>query len=489
MDQNPNKSRATQSIILCDFCNEEIAVIYCRADSAKLCLFCDQHVHSANALSRKHLRSQICDNCSSQPVSVRCSTDHLVLCQDCDWDAHGSCSLSATHERCPVEGFSGCPSALELSSIWGFNLADKKHAMQLPQSQVSQMGSDNFMMFPNWGSLNSVVSDDSWVYKSAAMTLQDLMLPSENGNSGTSMYPSVPSADIPLLSKKLSSSCGKQTQVIFKQLVELLKRDPVRGDGGGGGDGLGPGTPAQQSNMEDLELPDGGDGATDATQLLHQQTPFTSLLMLSTRMDLREINNRLIEDNIPWDCNPSDQAAQVWDFNLGKSRDHDEAGPLEAQYAASDAGFMFKSYQDLIKETPLPAKKVYDNIYDISYSMAHDNKSSQNNNSNNPAASQGPTTSESNNFPLRKPSSSSSLGKYKTYSGTRDVDFMEQSVFLRSDTLKPATTKADMELLAQNRGNAMLRYKEKKKTRRHDPRTINTSGMSRGRPGLILGSV
>nr|DAD42606.1 TPA_asm: hypothetical protein HUJ06_000836 [Nelumbo nucifera] len=107
-----------------------------------------------------------------------------------------SCLLSATHERCPVEGFSGCPSALELGSIWGFDLSDKKYAMQLPQSHVPQMGSDNFMMFPNWGPLNSVVSDDSWVYKSAAMTLQDLMLPSENGNSGSSMYPSVPSAEI-----------------------------------------------------------------------------------------------------------------------------------------------------------------------------------------------------------------------------------------------------------------------------------------------------
>nr|DAD35014.1 TPA_asm: hypothetical protein HUJ06_005654 [Nelumbo nucifera] len=136
MDQNTNKSRATQSLVLCDFCNEEITVLYCRADSAKLCLFCDQHVHSANALSRKHLRSQICDNCSSQPVSVRCSTDHLVLCQDCDWDAHVSRSLSTTHECCPVEGFSGCPSALELDSIWGFDLADKKYAMQLPQSRV-----------------------------------------------------------------------------------------------------------------------------------------------------------------------------------------------------------------------------------------------------------------------------------------------------------------------------------------------------------------
>ncbi|GKV50938.1 hypothetical protein SLEP1_g57615 [Rubroshorea leprosula] len=91
------------------------------ADSAKLCLFCDQHVHSANLLLRKHLRSQICDNCGSEPVAVRCVTDNLVLCQECDWDAHGSCSVSSAHERTPVEGFSGCPSVLELASAWGLD--------------------------------------------------------------------------------------------------------------------------------------------------------------------------------------------------------------------------------------------------------------------------------------------------------------------------------------------------------------------------------
>ena len=98
---NPRSQDLKISSIPCDFCNEQLAVLYCRADSAKLCLFCDQHVHSANLLSRKHTRSQICDNCNSQPASVRCSTDNLVLCQECDLDAHASCSVSAAHDRSP----------------------------------------------------------------------------------------------------------------------------------------------------------------------------------------------------------------------------------------------------------------------------------------------------------------------------------------------------------------------------------------------------
>ncbi|CAL1390196.1 unnamed protein product [Linum trigynum] len=108
----------------CDFCSDQLAVLYCRADSAKLCLFCDQHVRSANLLSRKHIHSQICDNCSSEPVSVRCATDNLVLCQECDYDAHGSCSSS--HDRASLDGFSGCPSALELAENWGFDFAEKE---------------------------------------------------------------------------------------------------------------------------------------------------------------------------------------------------------------------------------------------------------------------------------------------------------------------------------------------------------------------------
>ncbi|OIV89973.1 hypothetical protein TanjilG_10256 [Lupinus angustifolius] len=89
--------------------------------------------------------------------------------------------------------------------------------------------------------------------------------------------------------------------------------------------------------------------------------------------------------------------------------------------------------------------------------------------SNNPTASQGPATSESNNLPIKKHSSASVLGKHEGCCSAKDIQFGEPPLLLTGDSLaKAAITKADTDLLAQNRGNAMLRYKEKKKTRRYE---------------------
>ncbi|XP_028063336.1 zinc finger protein CONSTANS-LIKE 15-like isoform X2 [Camellia sinensis] len=383
------KSRTGESVP-CDYCNDQIAVLYCRADSAKLCLFCDQHVHSANALSRKHLRSQICDNCGSEPVSVRCATDNLLLCHDCDWDAHGSCSVSASHDRNPVEGFSGSPSALELASALGIDLEDKK-----PQSQLPSI--------PNWSFQDSSgVNFDSWMYKSAAgVTLQDLMVPSGNN---AMMYSEMGS-------KRQSPSCGKQNQVLLRQLMELFKTEVVAVDddngGSGGGENLVPNqSDWQQANVEGADLGSGGDDEVvdPVNQSLQQQqqqheTPFTSLLMMQTHVDPKS-GDQIAQGNVFWDTNHNSQGTQK--------------------------------------------------------------------NANKPTASHGPATSESNNLPIGRPSSGLAFIKPKGYSASKDIQFTESSVLLRGETPTAAITKADMEQLAQNRGNAMQRYKEKKKNRRYD---------------------
>lgn len=431
----------------CDFCSGQIAVLYCRADSAKLCLFCDQHVHSANALSRKHLRSQICDNCSSEPVSVRCNTDNMVLCQECDWDAHGSCSVSAAHDRKPVEGFSGCPSAVQLSSIWGLDIEEKKAPPPPPPPSMAV---------------------DSWVCKSNTLTFQDLMVP--NGNAVA--FPDALGGEV---SKRQSPSCGKHKQVIFKQLVELFRRDLLAGNGGGGGrvgddeDDGGGGVCGGGENLvtgwqgnvgESIGIENGGVLDVDH-QALEQQTPFTSLLMLP--------NRATTGGEILWDNNPSDQSTQIWDFHLGRSRGHEECRLLEAEYGVNDAGFVIKSYSEFMKETSFTNTKVVGEMYDINYSMTHEDITSFNNNSNNPTASQGAATSESNNLPIAQPSSGSAFAKPKSFSGSKDIELTEQSILMRGESGRTAaTTKADLEQLAQNRGNAMLRYKEKKKTRRYD---------------------
>lgn len=53
---------------------------------------------------------------------MRCLTENLSLCQSCDIDKHGCSPIASHHNRLTVEYFSGCPSAAELSGIWGCEL-------------------------------------------------------------------------------------------------------------------------------------------------------------------------------------------------------------------------------------------------------------------------------------------------------------------------------------------------------------------------------
>ncbi|PSS12093.1 Zinc finger protein like [Actinidia chinensis var. chinensis] len=444
------KSRSGESVP-CDFCNEKIAVVYCRADSAKLCLFCDHHVHSANPLSGKHIRSQICENCGCEPVSTRCATDNLLLCHDCDSDAHATSSVSSAHDRHPVGGFSGCPSALELASAWGINLEGKK-----PQSPMQSM--------VDWTFQDTSESIDSWIYKSAeGVILQDLRVP----GGDAMVYSNGTHGERVAISKSQNLSCGKQKPVLFRQLMELFKRELVGvDDNGGGGDGgvgedLVPGTPNQSAWQGNVE-------SVNHSMQQQDETPFNSLLVMQTHVDLNH-NDQIAEGNTTWKTKSSGRGAQIWDFHLGQLRAQEESGPLEVGYGSSDAGFMIKSYSELLKEESLATTKGFGEIYGINCSMTHEDTSAFMNNPNDATACQGPATSESINLPITRPSSGSAFGNPKCYGASKDIQFTEHSVLLRGETTRTAAImKADMEMVAQNRGNAMLRYKEKKKTRRFD---------------------
>lgn len=101
---------------LCEFCWVVRAAVYCKSDSARLCLNCDNCVHSANHLSRRHNRSLICDKCNSQPANVRCVLHKMSLCQNCDCNGNGCSGL--VHSRQTLSSYSGCPSLGEFSRIW-----------------------------------------------------------------------------------------------------------------------------------------------------------------------------------------------------------------------------------------------------------------------------------------------------------------------------------------------------------------------------------
>lgn len=103
---------------LCQFCGVVRAVVYCKPDSARLCLRCDNCVHSANYLARRHSRSLICDKCYSEPAMVRCMNEKISLCQSCDWSNGNGCCSGLGHSRQILSCYSGCPSLAEFSRIW-----------------------------------------------------------------------------------------------------------------------------------------------------------------------------------------------------------------------------------------------------------------------------------------------------------------------------------------------------------------------------------
>ncbi|KAG6717748.1 hypothetical protein I3842_04G115900 [Carya illinoinensis] len=101
---------------LCEFCGVARALVYCKSDLACLCFPCDGCVHSANSLSRRHMRSLLCEKCYSQPAIVRCMDDKMSLCEGCDCNGNECSRLG--HPRQPLSCYTGCPSLAELSRIW-----------------------------------------------------------------------------------------------------------------------------------------------------------------------------------------------------------------------------------------------------------------------------------------------------------------------------------------------------------------------------------
>ncbi|KAJ9184126.1 hypothetical protein P3X46_007897 [Hevea brasiliensis] len=90
---------------LCDSCKSATATLFCRADSAFLCINCDSKVHAANKLASRHARVWVCEVCEQAPAHVTCKADAAALCVTCDRDIHCANPLARRHERVPVTPF------------------------------------------------------------------------------------------------------------------------------------------------------------------------------------------------------------------------------------------------------------------------------------------------------------------------------------------------------------------------------------------------
>ncbi|KAI3468389.1 hypothetical protein Pfo_030107 [Paulownia fortunei] len=100
---------------LCDSCKAVSATVFCRADSAFLCMTCDAKIHAANKLASRHARVWVCEVCEQAPASVTCKADAAALCATCDRDIHSANPLARRHERLPIVPFYDAASATKSS--------------------------------------------------------------------------------------------------------------------------------------------------------------------------------------------------------------------------------------------------------------------------------------------------------------------------------------------------------------------------------------
>lgn len=441
---------------LCDFCSEAYALLYCRADSAKLCLTCDQQVHSANSLARKHVRSQLCDKCSDEAVSIRCSTDNAVLCQDCDWEEHGGSTL---HQRHSVEGFDGCPSAQELALRWGFDLTDKPQADNACSPLCSSLVDDPLDSLISGGRLNW----DSWL-----CTPQDLLVPTSDFSPTLYSLPAKQNAQ---------ALCGRQKKAVFEQLLSLAKEE----------------------------------GNTDETLIVSTpDTPIQNNHPVAADVDIGSHNQSQNADaaqccsslEVMWNHEnvATGQTAQAWGVNTQSTTNFEVQEP-EDGYSAANMELKFSDYNDSVENSCKKSAKHLEDVSTGKCSSAPNHTSqpclqyfaSQDASGINPSGQfhnnlagpgvQGPGSPK---VPLQTACLERSLvdlnaqdarvyvkvdnpglGSGSTKVGIETSQDHELSLLFKGDPERNPT-KLSSEELAQARGNAMLRYKEKKKTRRYE---------------------
>lgn len=68
--------------VLCDVCERAAAVVVCCADEAALCWSCDEKIHAANKLARKHQRVPLLF-ASSNSAAASNSSLQIPTCDIC----------------------------------------------------------------------------------------------------------------------------------------------------------------------------------------------------------------------------------------------------------------------------------------------------------------------------------------------------------------------------------------------------------------------
>uniref|UniRef100_A0ACD5Y283 Uncharacterized protein n=1 Tax=Avena sativa TaxID=4498 RepID=A0ACD5Y283_AVESA len=440
----------------CDYCGEAAAALHCRADAARLCVACDRHVHAANALSRKHVRAPLCAGCAARPAAARVAAgggEPAFLCADCD----GGCEGAA---RVPVEGFSGCPAASELAASWGLDL--------LPGGAGGggvEAGGCGF----GGGGGGGHDDEDAFFFSNLDYSMlvdpemRDLYVP----------------CNPPEVAPPEGGGRPLKGEALCHQLSEMARRETDTSQPEGYSD-LSPRTPRRSSAGASGRLPD-----KQAPQPMppapEAPSPYTSLLMMPPA-NCAELIGKDDDEQLQWEFTAPSSVppTQIWDFNLGRSRNHNENSTLEVGFGSNNGGFMIKSYSDMLKEISSGTTKDLEDIYDSGYCAAAEdimstnicqlpskNASTASNKrlkvSSCTSTNEGPTTS-GNHVPGSGSLVSSSHDRGAA--PTREISFGDQTI-VPTGAERPIP-RMDSETLALNRDSAMQRYKEKRKNRRYE---------------------
>ncbi|XP_055836391.1 B-box zinc finger protein 22-like [Solanum dulcamara] len=99
--------------IQCNACEVAEAKVFCCADEAALCWYCDDKVHAANKLANKHQRVPLsassspmpkCDICQETAGFFFCLEDRALLCRKCDISIHTVNAYVSAHQRFLLTG-------------------------------------------------------------------------------------------------------------------------------------------------------------------------------------------------------------------------------------------------------------------------------------------------------------------------------------------------------------------------------------------------
>ncbi|XP_039137640.1 zinc finger protein CONSTANS-LIKE 14-like [Dioscorea cayenensis subsp. rotundata] len=360
----------------------------------------------------------VCDYCATAVAALYCGADSARLCLLCDRNVHSANALSRKHARSPL--CSSCSSGAAASRHGSIFLCTDCELVPLPSSTNPSSPVQPLYGLPSASDLAAALNLDfsSKIPKSSLLDPQFFS---------------------PDVLEELYVPRWEKSLQLLEQVMELSKDDA-------------PETPRQSDNGEVM--------------------PYSELLMspLDGGPDLNGTVQHTGDEELLFDSGTvADHSTQIWDFNLGRSREQNESSLFEMDgYGTNTEGFTIKSYDDLFRENTFSTTHVLEDIYNTNcISAATDDISSTNVRCvSSRKKGQDNLTANSGNSNWTAVRPTNVLHDTEPNHAIKEISFTQHPV-ISSKQFK-ALNKIDSEQLAQNRGNAMQRYKEKRKTRRYD---------------------